>query len=96
MSHAQDQNNVLNKRYQMSATQMSLSYSVQLHNKIGKKPPSQYIGEFSEGNTPMDKALKPHLIEDRSEFGIDEDVYEVFILKRSHSISSMLNKKLGV
>ena len=65
-------------------------------HKIGKKPPSQYIGEFSEDNTQMDKTLKSHLIEDRSEFGIDEDDYEEFILKRSHSISSMLNEKLGV
>lgn len=65
-------------------------------HKIGKKPPSQYIGEFSDENTQIDKTLKSHLIDDRGEFGIDEDDYETFISKRSESFSSMLNDKLKV
>lgn len=64
-------------------------------HKIGKKPPNQYIREFSEENTQMDKTLKSHLIDDRVSFGIDDNNYETFVAKRSDSISSMLNDKLS-
>ncbi|MCB5288345.1 MAG: hypothetical protein LHW64_11185, partial [Candidatus Cloacimonetes bacterium] len=65
-------------------------------HKIGKKPPSQYISEFAEENTQIDKTLKSHLIDDRVSFGIDDDDYEKFVAERSNSISSMLNDKLSL
>lgn len=63
-------------------------------HKIGKKPPSEYIGEFSEDNTQIDNTLKSHLINDVEKFGIYSDDYDVFIDKRSEEIASLLTKKL--
>lgn len=63
-------------------------------HKIGKKPPSDYIGTFSESNSQIENTLKSHLINDRNEFGIDCDDYDAFIDKRSAEISSALSNKL--
>lgn len=63
-------------------------------HRIGKKPPSEYIGKFSEDNSQIENTLKSHLINDMKEFGINSDEYDVFIDKRSCEISSSLTKKL--
>lgn len=63
-------------------------------HRIGKKPPSDYIGKFSEENTQIDNTLKSHLIHDVKAFGIDSDDYNIFIDKRSFEISNALTKKL--
>lgn len=64
-------------------------------HRIGKKPPSDYIGKFSEDNSQIENTLKSHLINDTKEFGIDSDDYDAFIDKRSFEISSALTKKLA-
>ncbi|MEQ3694604.1 MAG: DUF262 domain-containing protein [Thalassolituus sp.] len=63
-------------------------------HRIGKKPPSDYIGKFSEENSQIENTLKSHLISNVKEFGIDSDDYVSFIDKRSLEISSALTKKL--
>lgn len=63
-------------------------------HRIGKKPPSDYIGKFSEENSQIEHTLKSHLIANVDEFGISSDDYNLFIEKRSGEISSALTKKL--
>lgn len=64
--------------------------------KIGKRPPSEYISSFSEDNTQMENTLKSHLISSAEEFGINEDDYNKFILKRAEEISKSLTEKMTV
>jgi len=63
-------------------------------HRIGKKPPSEYIKNFSEDNSQMENTLKSHLINDVVDFGIASDDYEAFIDRRSHEISAAITKKL--
>lgn len=63
-------------------------------HKISKKPPSEYIGGFSDDNELLGQTLGSHLIFDREEYGVDADNYELFIDKRSCAIANALNIKL--
>ncbi|MGE3343903.1 MAG: DUF262 domain-containing protein [Vicinamibacterales bacterium] len=63
-------------------------------HRIGKKPPSKYIAKFGSENKGLAKALRTHLIDDVTGFGITSDDYATFIEKRSQAIAQQLNTKL--
>ena len=65
-------------------------------HKIGKKPPSEYISDFSKDNTQLDNTLRSHLITDIASFGIYLSDYDMFITKRASEISGALSKKLNL
>lgn len=62
--------------------------------KIRDRAPSVYISKFERENEDMAVTLKSHLIRDRTEFGIDDNDYEKFIMMRSREIARQLNRKL--
>ncbi len=64
-------------------------------HKIGKKPPSEYVGKFSANNPSLPMTLRTHLIEDIATFGIVNNNYEAFIDRRSEAIAQALNAKLA-
>lgn len=63
-------------------------------NKIGAKPPSQYISKFQKDNEDIQKALKTHLIGSISSFGIEDNDYDKFFEKRVKMISKELEKRI--
>lgn len=65
-------------------------------HRIGKKPPSKYVGKFKRTNSHLGKSLQTHLISDLTAFGIEDDDYEAFIQARSEAIATELNAKLRV
>lgn len=63
-------------------------------HRIGKKPPSAYIGKFAKSNKSLAKTLRTHLIDDLDTFGVRSDDYEQFIERRAKAIALALNVKL--
>jgi hypothetical protein len=63
-------------------------------HRIGKKPPSEYIGKFSKVNQSLPETLKSHLIGDINGYGINSDDYDRFIARRAKTIARALNVKL--
>lgn len=63
-------------------------------HRIGKKAPSNYVGEFAKKNSELSSTLATHLIDDIDEYGISDDDYERFIARRSYAIALALNVKL--
>lgn len=63
-------------------------------HRIGKKPPSSYIGKFAKTNKSMAKTLRTHLINDMESYGVKGDDYYTFISRRAKTIASALNVKL--
>ena len=63
-------------------------------HRIGKKPPSSYIGKFAKTNKSMAKTLKTHLINDMESYGVTDDDYYTFISRRAKAIAAALNVKL--
>ncbi len=63
-------------------------------HRIGKKPPSSYIGRFAKTNKAIAKTLQTHLINDMEAYGVRDDDYETFVSRRSQAIAWALNVKL--
>jgi len=61
--------------------------------KIGAKAPSNYIGDFKEENSQINKSLNSHLI-NLEGFGIESDDYETFLQARSRKIYSELKSRI--
>jgi hypothetical protein len=63
-------------------------------HRIGKKAPSEYIGNFSNKNSGLAETLKTHLISDIEGYGVISNSYDTFIDRRSKAIALALNVKL--
>jgi hypothetical protein len=63
-------------------------------HRIGKKPPSTYIGKFAKTNKSLGKTLQTHLINDMKLYGVADDDYHTFISRRAKAIARALNVKL--
>ena len=63
-------------------------------HRIGKKPPSTYIGKFEKTNKSIAKTLRTHLINGMHSYGVTGDDYAAFISRRAKAIASALNVKL--
>ena len=63
-------------------------------HRIGKKPPSSYIGKFAKTNKAIAKTLQTHLINDMDAYGVKDDDYETFVSRRAQAIAWALNVKL--
>lgn len=63
-------------------------------HRIGKKPPSEYIGKFSKDNKLLADTLQTHLIADMETYGVLSDDYDKFIQYRAKAIADALNVKL--
>lgn len=63
--------------------------------KIGAKPPSQYIADFQDENSQINKALQTHLI-DLEGFGIESNDYETFLQARAKLIFSELKSRIDL
>jgi hypothetical protein len=63
-------------------------------HRIGKKPPSEYIGKFGKDNPHLAATLQTHLIADMVTFGVIADDYDMFIKSRAKAIADALNAKL--
>jgi hypothetical protein len=63
-------------------------------HRIGKKPPSTYIGKFAKTNKAIARTLRTHLINDMKSYGVTDDDYHTFIARRAKAIASALNVKL--
>lgn len=63
-------------------------------HRIGKKPPSEYIGRFAKDNRSLPETLQTHLINDIDDYGVTSDDYDTFIERRAKSIALALNVKL--
>ena len=61
--------------------------------KIGAKAPSNYIGDFKEENSQINKSLNSHLI-DLNGFGIESDDYKNFLQARAERIYSELKSRV--
>lgn len=63
-------------------------------HRIGKKPPSEYIGKFAKDNKTLPETLQTHLINDVDGYGVNSDDYDTFIRRRAIAIAMALNVKL--
>jgi hypothetical protein len=63
-------------------------------HRIGKKPPSEYIGKFANDNKSLSETLCTHLIKDATAYGVNADNYDLFIERRAKAIAIALNVKL--
>ena len=63
-------------------------------HRIGKKPPSEYIGKFGATNPHLAETLHTHLIRDMGAYGVNTDDYDRFIDRRSKAIALAMNVKL--
>lgn len=61
---------------------------------IKNKPPSKYISEFKLTNPKIKKTLESHIILDLEGFGILNDDYETFILKRAEAVQKLLSQRI--
>ncbi len=61
--------------------------------KIGAKAPSNYIGDFKDENSQINKSLNSHLI-DLNGFGIESDDYDIFLQARATRIFSELKSRI--
>ncbi len=63
--------------------------------KIGAKSPSNYIGDFQDENSEINKALNSHFI-DLNGFGIDSDDYDTFLQSRAKRIYDELKSRIDL
>lgn len=63
--------------------------------KIGAKAPSQYIGDFQDENSQIEKALQSHFIGLKG-FGIESDDYETFLQARSKLVFAELKSRIDL
>ncbi|NTV35373.1 MAG: DUF262 domain-containing protein [Anaerolineaceae bacterium] len=61
--------------------------------KIGSKAPSQYINDFQDENSQINKALQSHFI-DIEGFGIESDDYDTFLQARAKLIFTELKSRI--
>jgi hypothetical protein len=59
-------------------------------HRIGKTPPSSYIGKFAKTNKSIARTLQTHLINDTDSYGVKDDDYETFISRRAKAIADAL------
>jgi len=62
--------------------------------EIGAKAPSKYMKAFAKENDEIDTTMATHLIDDLEEFGIWNDDFNVFLDRRSSTISRELKKRI--
>jgi hypothetical protein len=65
-----------------------------IEHRLGRKPPSEYIGKFGKDNPDLAGTLQTHLITDMTTFGVIADDYDTFIQCRAKAIADELNAKL--
>ncbi len=63
--------------------------------KIGAKAPSQYISDFQDENSQINKALQTHFIEVNG-FGIESNDYETFLQARAKKIYAELKSRIDL
>lgn len=63
--------------------------------KIGAKAPSQYISDFQDENSQINKALQTHFI-DLNGFGIESNDYETFLQARAKKIYAELKSRIDL
>lgn len=63
--------------------------------KIGAKAPSQYIRDFQDENSQINKALKTHFI-DLEGFGIESNDYDTFLRARARLIYTELKSRIDL
>ncbi len=63
--------------------------------KIGAKAPSQYIGDFQDENSQIDKTLQTHFI-DLDGFGIESNDYQIFLNARAKLIYTELKSRIDL
>lgn len=63
--------------------------------KIGAKAPSQYIADFQDENSQIDKALQTHFIA-LGGFGIESNDYETFLQARARLIYQELKSRIDL
>lgn len=63
--------------------------------KIGARAPSDYIGDFKNGNSKINDSLKPHFI-GLNGFGIDSDDYNIFLHARAKWIFDELKARIDL
>ena len=63
--------------------------------KIGAKAPSQYIADFQDENSQINKALQTHFI-DLEGFGIESNDYETFLQARAKLIYLELKSRIDL
>ena len=63
--------------------------------KIGAKAPSNYIGDFKDENSRINKSLNTHLI-DLYGFGIESNNYDTFLQTRAKRIFSELKSRIDL
>lgn len=63
--------------------------------KIGAKAPSQYIADFQDENSQINKALQTHFI-DLEGFGIESNDYETFLQARAKLIYRELKSRIDL
>ncbi len=81
---------VLNSNSLMNITLVSDHLNKQ---KIGARPPSQYVADFREDNSDINKALQSHFI-NLDGFGIESDDYATFLHARSKLIFAELKARI--
>lgn len=63
--------------------------------KIGAKAPSQYIADFQDENSQINKSLQSHFI-DIEGFGIESNDYETFLQSRAKLIYAELKSRIDL
>uniref|UniRef100_Q31IU1 DUF262 domain-containing protein n=1 Tax=Hydrogenovibrio crunogenus (strain DSM 25203 / XCL-2) TaxID=317025 RepID=Q31IU1_HYDCU len=63
--------------------------------KIGAKAPSQYMADFQDENSQVNKALQSHLI-DLDGFGIESNDYDTFLQARAKLIYEELRSRIDL
>ena len=85
-------NTVLNSNSLMNITFVSDQLN---KRKIGAKAPSQYIADFQDENSQINKALQTHFI-DLEGFGIESNDYETFLQSRAKLIYQELKSRIDL
>lgn len=62
--------------------------------KIKNKAPSIYISDFASHNPNIDKTLKTHLINGRTDSGINDNNFDKFLKERAKCISKEIKKRI--
>ncbi len=63
-------------------------------NKIKNKSPSKYMKEFRQENPKLDETMKTHMIDDLTAFGVWDNKFDKFLVRRAEAVSKEIERRL--
>ncbi len=67
-----------------------------VNREMSDRAPSDYLAEFSKENKDIDTTLRSHLINNKKEFGLLDNNFDIFLNKRAEAIENAFRELTGL